>query len=87
MNSYRKDKYQRGACGCVSSVDMGIYNTCRFQCAYCYATMSPKLTDSNLRKHNPAGPALTNDYPGPVRIIREKHLCAGADQGQTFTLR
>jgi DNA repair photolyase len=80
---YRKDKYQRGACGCVSSVDMGIYNTCRYQCAYCYANMSPKLIDSNLQKHNPAGPALINNYPAPVRIIREKRHCAGADSGHS----
>lgn len=77
---YRKDKHQRGACGCVASMDMGIYNTCRFQCAYCYATMSPKLIDSNLGKHNPAGPALIGDYPGPVRIAREKCSLQTAQQ-------
>lgn len=74
---YRKDKHQRGACGCVASVDMGIYNTCRFQCAYCYANMSSKLIDSNLGKHNPTGPALINDYPGPVRISREQRRYSG----------
>lgn len=81
---YRKDKHQRGACGCVASVDMGIYNTCRFQCAYCYANMSPKLIDSNLRKHNPVGPSLIHDYPEPVKIVREKSTCPALCQQSLF---
>jgi DNA repair photolyase len=37
-----KDKYQRPECGCVSSVDMGCYDTCNFGCSYCYANTSMK---------------------------------------------
>lgn len=42
-STFAKDKYQRAECGCVESADMGTYNSCSFQCAYCYATSSPKM--------------------------------------------
>jgi len=60
---FARDRYQRKECGCVESQDMGIYNTCSFQCAYCYANAGPKLITSNLRKHNRYSPAMIGEYP------------------------
>ena len=38
--NHQKDPVQRMACGCVVSRDIGMYDSCPFNCAYCYATSS-----------------------------------------------
>ena len=55
---HKKDGAQRPACGCVQSRDIGIYNSCLFGCAYCYATTSFTAAADNHRRHNPDSAAL-----------------------------
>jgi hypothetical protein len=54
----KKDKSQRSGCGCVQSVDIGAYNTCRNGCVYCYANHSETSISKNLEKHDPKSPML-----------------------------
>lgn len=42
-----KDKGQRLACGCMVSKDIGMYNTCRHFCVYCYANTSRNCVSKN----------------------------------------
>jgi DNA repair photolyase len=54
----KKDPHQRQACGCVLSKDIGMYDTCPFNCVYCYATKSPSNVERNRAQHDANSPSL-----------------------------
>lgn len=53
-----KDKNQRAACGCMASIDIGMYDTCANGCKYCYANHAPAAVRRNLKSHDPSSPLL-----------------------------
>ena len=52
LSDPRKDRNQRPLCTCISSVDIGAYNSCAFGCVYCYATHNHAKAVENRQKHH-----------------------------------
>jgi hypothetical protein len=55
---HEKDKSQRPACNCIPSKDIGMYNSCLFNCIYCYATSSIDRAKTRFTCHDKTSPRL-----------------------------
>lgn len=45
-------KWKARDCGCVELVDIGVYNSCKHFCKYCYANYDEKLVRDNFNNHD-----------------------------------
>jgi hypothetical protein len=54
----KKDPTQREKCGCVASKDIGMYDSCLYNCCYCYATSSIDRARINHVLHDADSPSL-----------------------------
>ena len=80
-----KDRHQRPECGCVRSVDVGVYNTCQHRCAYCYANPHPRVVDANIANHDPDSLLLSGTIPEDAQITERKGKSLVVDtQGKLF---
>ncbi len=59
---YRKWKARKEKkCNCVEMVDIGVYNSCRHFCRYCYANFDEKTVLNNYLNHHPNSSLLIGD--------------------------
>ena len=63
----RKEK----KCECVEMVDIGVYNTCKHFCKYCYANFDENKVENNFKKHNPNSSLLIGELESDD-IIKER---------------
>lgn len=68
----RRDGHQRPACGCLESVDIGAYHTCRNGCRYCYANDSLERAKRNWRGYDADSPILCSSLEEGDRVTERK---------------
>jgi len=56
--AWKKDPNQRELCGCASSKDIGVNDTCLHGCVYCYATNNLQIARKRFRDHSADSAAL-----------------------------
>ena len=64
-------KWKERSCNCVSMVDIGVYNSCKHFCKYCYANFDEGIVNDNFFKHNPNSSLLIGELSSDD-IVKER---------------
>ncbi len=67
-----KHKGMRHGCTCMSSHDIGAYNSCPNGCKYCYANQSAEEAVKNYKSHEPSSPILLGSI-SEKDIVTQSH--------------
>lgn len=67
-----KDRNQRQECGCMESVEIGMYDTCKNGCNYCYANDRVERVIKNCSNYDPKSPLLCGVIDENDKITERK---------------
>ncbi len=80
LKRYIKDPGQRPECKCMTSKEIGAFNTCGNGCVYCYASYSHDSIKKNMAKYDPKSPILCD-------TIKEGEIIKDAGEMKSFLIK